>query len=149
MFSIYRNKHITGTNWIGKTKIPSNACRDTPDDVQYLEHVQVSMTLQCTNISAVAIQLVSPAGTVSNILTPINMTADRVRRYTYLPWTFMSVNFWHEQPSHGLWHVKVVVDHAFSSGMTLFCIYSADLLVYYQYIFSYFPFWIFCVWSIT
>ncbi|KAL3846754.1 hypothetical protein ACJMK2_017715, partial [Sinanodonta woodiana] len=67
--------------------------------IKYLEHVQVHTIFQSSERAFVELDLVSPAGTRSKLMTQ--------RRYDkgfsgQQEWTFMSVQFWGEQP-YGNW----------------------------------------------
>lgn len=73
--------------------------------VNYLEHVQVRLNMACSRRGAISIQLISPNGTVSDVLNP--RKADKATG-GFRNWTFMSVHMWGESP-YGKW-ILVIVD---------------------------------------
>ena len=83
-----------------------NACKETPTEVTQLEHVQLMVELSCSNISDLTINLSSPSGTKVGLLTKISVNNDSNFAYENLTWTFMTVQFWGEDPK-GIWTVEL------------------------------------------
>ncbi|KAK3602500.1 hypothetical protein CHS0354_022367 [Potamilus streckersoni] len=73
--------------------------------INYLEHVQVHAIFQSSERAYVELELISPAGTHSKLMTQ--------RRYDkgfsgQQEWTFMSVQFWGENPN-GNWTLAITI----------------------------------------
>ncbi|KAG8180868.1 hypothetical protein JTE90_016882 [Oedothorax gibbosus] len=86
-----------------EVEISSTSCVGTPDEINYLEHVELTLDIDYTLRGALDIYLFSPAGTVSMMLSR------RDRDYSsigFKNWTFSSVHFWGEKPT-GKWKVLV------------------------------------------
>lgn len=71
--------------------------------INYLEHVQIIVTIEYPVRGDIDIFLTSPSGTTSNILTYRPMDKSRLG---FTDWAFMSVHFWGERP-HGTWVLRV------------------------------------------
>ena len=76
------------------------------EDIVYLEHVVVTMTVEVTSGQRGEIQIVltSPSGTESILLG--HRGFDGVKNSGYFAWPFMSVMFWGENPA-GKWTLSV------------------------------------------
>uniref|UniRef100_A0AAQ4PL92 P/Homo B domain-containing protein n=1 Tax=Gasterosteus aculeatus aculeatus TaxID=481459 RepID=A0AAQ4PL92_GASAC len=96
----------------------SAACLGTTDDINTLEHVQVSVSIDAVCRGDLSISLESPAGTVSLLLDtrPNDASAAGLKN-----WTLMTVHCWGEHP-RGLWSLKVT-DH---KGTAMSCSRPSD-----------------------
>ncbi|XP_059801890.1 furin-like isoform X1 [Hypanus sabinus] len=80
-----------------------DACRQTPNFIQSLEHVQARITLSYSKRGDLAIYLTSPMGTRSTLLAP------RQHDYSsegFTDWAFMTTHSWDENPS-GEWVLEL------------------------------------------
>ncbi|XP_067889927.1 PC3-like endoprotease variant B isoform X2 [Heterodontus francisci] len=85
----------------------TNACMGTANEIDTLEHVQVTISLSSICRGDLEIYLISPYGTKSQLLAV--RSADNSK--TGLKnWTFVSVHSWGEKPE-GLWILNIT-DHA-------------------------------------
>lgn len=84
-------------------------CQDISRCVSFTEHVTAYVDYVSFYDPLVELKLCSPSGTCSHILTKQNsdktLTAMRVER----KWTFMSVQFWGEDPE-GTWTLSMDVN---------------------------------------
>lgn len=83
--------------------ISATACSDKGNYVQYLEHVQVVITLTFTRRGDLSIKLISPQGTVATLLP------QRREDYSssgFTDWEFMSTHTWGEDPK-GTWTLEI------------------------------------------
>nr|XP_054755926.1 proprotein convertase subtilisin/kexin type 5-like [Lytechinus pictus] len=71
--------------------------------IRYLEHVQVTLSLRASVRGKVKVELTSPSGTTSTLLS--NRTND-VAGKGFRLWTLMTVHFWGENPN-GAWLIKI------------------------------------------
>ncbi|XP_041465657.1 proprotein convertase subtilisin/kexin type 5-like isoform X2 [Lytechinus variegatus] len=71
--------------------------------IRYLEHVQVTLSLKASVRGKVKVELTSPSGTTSTLLS--NRTND-VAGKGFRLWTLMTVHFWGEDPN-GAWLIKI------------------------------------------
>ncbi|XP_072167350.1 proprotein convertase subtilisin/kexin type 5-like [Diadema setosum] len=80
-------------------------CREPTvhEDLNYLEHVQLTLTVSALRRGRVVVQLTSPLGTVSTLLS--KRKRDFSRR-GLVSWTLTSVHFWGENPL-GVWSLRV------------------------------------------
>ncbi|GIZ01576.1 neuroendocrine convertase 1 [Caerostris extrusa] len=84
-------------------EVTTSGCSGTSEEINYLEHVELSVDIDYNHRGALDIYLFSPAGTVSMALSR------RERDYSatgFKDWSFLSVHFWGEHPA-GLWRVLV------------------------------------------
>nr|XP_039273328.1 PC3-like endoprotease variant B [Styela clava] len=81
----------------------TTACSDSLNRVQELEHVQVIMTYRPKCRGDVSIELTSPCGTVSQLMStrPLDASRGQVKE-----WPFMTVHSWGEDP-RGVWKLRV------------------------------------------
>ncbi len=93
-------REIVGTL---QTRVTSNGCSGTSNEVVYLEHVQVSLTLSSNRRGEVEVYLTSPMGTRSMLLArrPRDMSNEGFR-----DWVFMTTHLWGEL-SVGDWTLEV------------------------------------------
>ena len=81
----------------------TDGCRDTINEVRYVEHVQAKISLQYHRRGDLQIFLVSPNGTRTTLLQ--KRKNDKQER-DFHDWPFMSVHFWGEQPV-GTWTLEM------------------------------------------
>ncbi|XP_071039452.1 neuroendocrine convertase 1-like isoform X2 [Parasteatoda tepidariorum] len=86
-----------------QVEIPSDACRGTSEEINFLEHVELTLDIDYNHRGALDIYLFSPAGTVSMVLSRREKDTSSLG---FKNWTFLSVHFWGENP-HGVWKVLV------------------------------------------
>ncbi|XP_072433688.1 PC3-like endoprotease variant B isoform X1 [Chiloscyllium punctatum] len=87
--------------------LTTNACMNTRNAIDSLEHVQVTVTLSSICRGNLEISLTSPFGTKSMLLAVRSFDESQEGLKN---WTFMSVHFWGENPN-GAWILKIT-DHA-------------------------------------
>ncbi|KAJ8304239.1 hypothetical protein KUTeg_017822, partial [Tegillarca granosa] len=81
----------------------SDSCSNTPNEVNYLEHVQVKIYLSYNIRGHVVLHLTSPSGTKSSLLPKRpNDFSDK----GFNGWPFLSVHFWGENPA-GSWKLEI------------------------------------------
>ncbi|ESO01183.1 hypothetical protein HELRODRAFT_82350, partial [Helobdella robusta] len=80
-----------------------NGCLDTEDEINYLEHVQVIISLASQKRGELEIFLISPSGTKSTLLgkRPNDFSTDG-----FLNWTFMTTHCWGETAA-GTWKLEI------------------------------------------
>ncbi|CAF1214953.1 unnamed protein product [Rotaria sordida] len=110
--------HCSAGNVTGKRIIPekgslkltiiTNACKNTKDEINYLEHVQVFITLKSTRRGNTVIFLTSPLGTRSLILSRRPLDDDSTKGF--YKWPFMTTHAWAEQ-AQGLWTLEIRFDN--------------------------------------
>ncbi|XP_002731580.1 neuroendocrine convertase 2 [Saccoglossus kowalevskii] len=109
--------HCTGASYTEEAEIPSNregkklritlntdACKGQENDVRYLEHVQGVVTLKSSRRGDVNINMTSPAGTTSILLS--SRPNDDDAEEGFEKWPFMTTHNWGEDPS-GEWVLEV------------------------------------------
>ncbi|XP_068085215.1 furin-like protease 1 isoform X2 [Anabrus simplex] len=87
--------------------------------INYLEHVVVTLTLKHRKRGLLEMFIISPSGTVSQILTKRKndfMTSG------FKNWKFMSVNLWGENPV-GVWQLRII-NHSNMKGQLLSATYQ-------------------------
>ncbi|UYV72888.1 Fur2 [Cordylochernes scorpioides] len=101
-----------------EVSINTDGCRDTTSEVNFLEHVQVVLSLNFHPRGSLHIQLVSPSGTRSSLLLPRPYDTDQ---HALTDWPFLSVHFWGEAPQ-GTWTLVVANEgsHLSLTSGTLF-----------------------------
>jgi proprotein convertase subtilisin/kexin type 2 len=87
--------------------ITTTACKDLPNQINYLEHVQAFITLRATRRGAVKILLVSPMNTTSLLLGTRPKDDDSKSGFT--KWPFMTTHTWAENP-RGTWKLYVMFE---------------------------------------
>lgn len=84
-------------------KIKANGCQGNQDEIRYLEHVQLVLTLDYSRRGDLAIDLTSPMGTKSRLLTP---RGEDLSDEGFLKWPFMTTHSWGEDP-RGTWTLEI------------------------------------------
>ena len=79
--------------------IKSSGC----DKVLFLEHVQCEVTIEAKKRGDIVLQLTSPTGTRSDLLSPRDRDSGS---RGFVAWPFMTVHSWGENPT-GLWSLSV------------------------------------------
>ena len=74
------------------------------NQINYLEHVEVSVNLTYTRRGDLLIKLISPQGTVANLTH--YRAADSFQRFTDLDWVVMTLHLWGENPV-GSWNLTM------------------------------------------
>lgn len=89
----------------------TEGCHGQANEVNFLEHVQVTLNMDYTKRGALSIDIVSPSGTKTMLLSerPSDMSDAGFK-----DWTFMSVHNWGESPA-GTWKL-FIRDRAGHSG---------------------------------
>ncbi|CAL4222814.1 unnamed protein product, partial [Meganyctiphanes norvegica] len=84
-------------------ELESDGCIDQNEEVGWLEHVEVIFTANYTNRGALTVNLTSPMGTTTQILTarPRDNSTEG-----FSSWAFMSVHTWGEGPQ-GTWILNI------------------------------------------
>ncbi|XP_071963976.1 neuroendocrine convertase 2-like isoform X1 [Antedon mediterranea] len=109
--------HCTGASYTGKSTIPNrlegpplelrlntDGCKDQDNAIKYLEHVQAIITLNSTRRGDVVINLISPMGTNSMLLSTRPRDDDNI--VGFQSWPFMTTHTWGEDPK-GEWTLQV------------------------------------------
>jgi subtilisin-like proprotein convertase family protein len=81
-----------------------SGCQGEKNTIHFLEHIQLYITLSYTRRGALKINITSPHGTETTLLT------ERVQDKSvdgFQNWSFMSVHNWGENPK-GLWTIKIM-----------------------------------------
>lgn len=86
--------------------INDTGCEGSISEVKYLEHVQARIYLEYKPRGALKISLISPSGTVSDLLKPRIKDINQGR---FFQWPFLSVHFWGESP-RGTWKLIIKND---------------------------------------
>jgi subtilisin-like proprotein convertase family protein len=83
--------------------IPSSGCHGSEEEVNFLEHVVVVISLESTNRGSIQISLTSPMGTCSELLQPRwkDQSKDGMQN-----WPFMTTHCWGEDP-RGQWALHI------------------------------------------
>ncbi|KAG8193100.1 hypothetical protein JTE90_013860 [Oedothorax gibbosus] len=84
--------------------VNTTACQNGHNQIKYLEHVQVVISLEFEPRGYMDLKLISPRNTASEVLLP--RPHDKTDG-PFADWPFMSVQFWGEDP-RGEWLLKVV-----------------------------------------
>jgi len=84
--------------------IPTDACKGTKNQVKYVEHVQVFLTIEASRRGDVTIDLISPSDTKSMLLS--RRSADDDSTTGFKNWPFMTTQTWGETPE-GTWKLRV------------------------------------------
>lgn len=100
-FIFFFSRVISGSGLT--VKVEMDGCADTPNYIQYLEHVQVKITLRYSRRGDVQLYLVSPNGTRSTLL---QKRKNDYQDGEFKDWPFMTVHFWGEQPM-GTWRLEI------------------------------------------
>lgn len=85
-------------------------------NIRYLEHVEVEITFSYTGYRGVTqLDLISPAGTKSNLLHYRPEDADENKNAGNHTWTYMSVHFWGES-AIGSWVLQIRSNNSSVTG---------------------------------
>ena len=84
-------------------KIHSNGCAGTRDEVAYMEHVQLMVSLDYTRRGDLTIHLTSPSGTKSCLLST---RSEDLSDEGFSKWPFMTTHSWGEDP-RGMWTLEI------------------------------------------
>ncbi|KAL5008533.1 hypothetical protein ScPMuIL_014114 [Solemya velum] len=95
-----------GTNDPIRLEIPTDACRGSKNEINYLEHVQAFITLKSSFRGNVVIHLTSPMNTTSMILSQRPNDDDFKNGFTR--WPFMTSHSWAENPK-GTWVLEMTM----------------------------------------
>lgn len=87
-----------------EVKIPVDGCQGEDDEVNYIEHIQLYVTLEYSYRGALSIHLASPSGISTCVLSA--READ-FSKDGFKDWAFMSVHTWGENPV-GDWKLSVL-----------------------------------------
>ncbi|XP_074651716.1 neuroendocrine convertase 1-like [Tubulanus polymorphus] len=84
-------------------KLHVSGCKGQPNEINFLEHVQVQINMSYTKRGVLDIDIRSPAGTITRLLTQRgrDLSSDGFKN-----WPFMSVHQWGEKPG-GTWIVRI------------------------------------------
>ncbi|CAG2237581.1 PCSK5 [Mytilus edulis] len=103
------NVQITNAHY--EDSITTDGCKGSSNEVNYLEHVQVKITLNFHRRGNAVIHITSPSGTKSTILP---QRPNDIMKGGFRDWAFLSVQFWEENPS-GTWKLEID-DHRSNSA---------------------------------
>jgi subtilisin-like proprotein convertase family protein len=81
----------------------STGCKDTSNEINYLEHVQAVISIQSNTRGTLVVHLRSPMGTNSTLLDKriLDQSTESFNK-----WPFTSVHMWGEKPQ-GIWTVEI------------------------------------------
>uniref|UniRef100_UPI00358F8360 furin-like protease kpc-1 isoform X2 n=1 Tax=Myxine glutinosa TaxID=7769 RepID=UPI00358F8360 len=84
-------------------KLKMDGCRDTEHHISSLEHVQVGITLSSRCRGNMGVLLISPFGTISELLAPrfLDNSTEGLKN-----WIFLAVQMWGEHPE-GIWSLQI------------------------------------------
>ncbi|KAK7602711.1 hypothetical protein V9T40_006685 [Parthenolecanium corni] len=84
-----------------RIKMATNGCKNLPSEVNYIEHVQLMVSVEHQRRGAIQIQLVSPSGTQSTLLEkrPLDRSKIGLKK-----WFMDTVHLWAESPQ-GVWSI--------------------------------------------
>ncbi|XP_053406328.1 neuroendocrine convertase 1-like [Mercenaria mercenaria] len=84
-------------------QMTSEGCEGQPNEVNYLEHVQLVLTMSYSKRGALSVDLTSPTGNKTMLLSERNSDENSDG---FQNWSFMSVHNWGESP-HGVWELLI------------------------------------------
>ncbi|XP_033332033.2 neuroendocrine convertase 1 [Megalopta genalis] len=79
-------------------------CRSSPNEITFLEHVEIEVTLEYSLRGALQMHLTAPSGTTAQLLKPRKLDDSSAG---FNSWKFMSVATWGEDP-RGSWLLDIV-----------------------------------------
>ncbi|XP_046655685.1 neuroendocrine convertase 1-like [Daphnia pulicaria] len=103
---------FTNKEW-GTVEFESDGCSGTLDEVNYLEHVEVIVSIEYPVRGQLEIDLISPSGTSTQL---VKQRPKDKSKQGYVNWPFMSVHTWGEM-SKGRW--KLIVTDLSSQNSSL------------------------------
>ena len=89
--------------------IMQDLCRDTSSCISFTEHVTAYVDYVSFYDPLVELKLCSPSNTCSYILTKQKTSSTLAAKQVRRKWTFMSVQFWGEDPE-GIWTLSMDVN---------------------------------------
>ncbi|XP_067942280.1 neuroendocrine convertase 2-like [Watersipora subatra] len=109
------NKEFDGNNPV-LVEVSTSGCEGQDNQVNYLEHVQVFVTVNASRRGNIVMFLTSPMGTRSMILSKRPKDDDSLEGFT--KWPFMTTHSWAEKPK-GTWSLQVMLsaDESQESGI--------------------------------
>ncbi|XP_065213181.1 neuroendocrine convertase 1-like [Planococcus citri] len=96
-------KTISGMQSTG-IRFVVNGCRDTPQEIKFLEFVEVTVSIQHPARGFLQIMLTSPGKTVTQLLPPRKQDRSDIEIKNF---SFLSVHNWGEQPE-GEWLIELI-----------------------------------------
>jgi len=84
-------------------EIQSDGCKGTPNEIRYLEHIQVVLTIEYSRRGDLVIFMVTPMGTRTCLL-PVR--SEDSSDEGFKRWAFMSTHAWGEDP-RGTWTLEI------------------------------------------
>jgi subtilisin-like proprotein convertase family protein len=81
----------------------SNGCKDTNNEINYIEHIQSVLSIESSSRGGLAIFLTSPMGTTSTLL---DLRERDKSMENFDNWPFTTVHMWGETPQ-GKWTLKI------------------------------------------
>ncbi|EDO47748.1 predicted protein, partial [Nematostella vectensis] len=84
-------------------QLPATGCSGTGDEIRYLEHVQLMVSLDYVRRGDLVIYLTSPMGTKSCLLSPRKEDSSNEG---FSKWPFMTTHSWGEDP-RGTWTLEI------------------------------------------
>ncbi|RWS09406.1 neuroendocrine convertase 1-like protein [Dinothrombium tinctorium] len=101
----------------------TNGCKNTTNEVNIIEHVQVTLSISYPIRGYLEMLLISPSNSISKLLSQRKF--DKSPR-GFKNWEFSSVHFWGERP-HGLWTLVI------KAKVLLVCSLSLKDTQYFSY----------------
>jgi len=92
------------TTGVLRLKIKSDGCRGSKNNIRYLEHVQSFLTIESSRRGDLNINLTSPLGTKSMLLSRRPNDDDQIEGFK--SWPFMTTHTWGEDPA-GEWILSI------------------------------------------
>lgn len=83
--------------------IQTDGCQGQDNEVNYLEHVQLELTMTYSKRGAISVTLVSPSGTETTLMNERDYDKSSAG---FKQWPLMSVHTWGENP-RGAWRLRV------------------------------------------
>jgi len=101
-------------NWRTETRgdaveltMDTDVCKGSDNEVNFVEHVQAFLTIKSTRRGDIGINMTSPMGTNSMLLSKRPRDDDSTVGLN--EWPFVSVQYWGEKP-RGKWSLKIFLD---------------------------------------
>ncbi|KAK3586729.1 hypothetical protein CHS0354_017528 [Potamilus streckersoni] len=109
------------------TKIKSDGCKKSSNEVLKLEHVEVQISFKTKHRDELDFVLTSPMGTSSTLMNRKQKKSVQSMPDEEIKWVLMSVQFWDENPI-GTWNLKIF--GAFSGSTHFVEVISLSLILY-------------------
>jgi hypothetical protein len=102
----------------------STGCKDSSNEINYLEHVQAVISIQSNTRGTLVVHLRSPMGTNSTLLDKriLDQSTESFNK-----WPFTSVHMWGEKPQ-GIWTVEIK-NNARNSKIFLFSFFKLKEII--------------------